>query len=192
MLIAFDFKELNEQKDVLLKRGEFIPPTGSGPIYICTRNNDLEEIIQSTPEPRKADLVFLQNGMLGPYLESKGLSGNTQALVYFAVAKKGDKPIDGKTDVNPEGLTAATGKWAADFHDRLSKGALACKVLEKDIWNISMVMNNAITFPSNFNIIHIVRETYLDLRLHGGGGEAQVQCRGSGVRAQGRGLQRHQ
>ncbi len=29
-----------------------------------------------------------------------------QVLVYFAVAKLGDAPIDGKTDVNPEGLTA--------------------------------------------------------------------------------------
>jgi hypothetical protein len=29
-----------------------------------------------------------------------------QVLVYFAVAKLGDKPTDGKTDVNPEGLTA--------------------------------------------------------------------------------------
>lgn len=29
-----------------------------------------------------------------------------QVLVYFAVAKKGEAPIDGKTDVNPEGLTA--------------------------------------------------------------------------------------
>lgn len=26
--------------------------------------------------------------------------------MYFAVAKLGDKPTDGKTDVNPEGLTA--------------------------------------------------------------------------------------
>lgn len=29
-----------------------------------------------------------------------------QVLVYFAVAKLGEKPIDGQTDVNPEGLTA--------------------------------------------------------------------------------------
>ncbi len=35
-----------------------------------------------------------------------------QVLVYMAVAKKGDKPTDGITDRNPEGLTAATGKWA--------------------------------------------------------------------------------
>jgi hypothetical protein len=32
-----------------------------------------------------------------------------QVLVYFAVAKMGDKPTDGKTDVNPEGLTAGGG-----------------------------------------------------------------------------------
>lgn len=30
----------------------------------------------------------------------------SQVLVYFAVAKKGDAPGDGKTNVNPEGLTA--------------------------------------------------------------------------------------
>lgn len=55
-----------------------------------------------------ADLVFLQNGMLQPWLDSKGLSDSTQVLVYFAVAKQGDAPTDGKTDVNPEGLTAGT------------------------------------------------------------------------------------
>lgn len=31
--------------------------------------------------------------------------------MYFAVAKKGDKPTDGKTDVNPEGLTAGALPW---------------------------------------------------------------------------------
>jgi uncharacterized membrane protein YjfL (UPF0719 family) len=34
-----------------------------------------------------------------------------QVLVYFAVAKLGDKPTDGKTDVNPEGLTAGMLWW---------------------------------------------------------------------------------
>lgn len=53
-----------------------------------------------------------------------------QVLVYFAVAKQGDKPIDGKTDVNPEGLTAATGKHAAAVADRLQSGGLSCKVRE--------------------------------------------------------------
>lgn len=51
-----------------------------------------------------------------------------QVLVYFAVAKKGDLPMDGKTEVNPEGLTAATGKYAQDFADRLATQDLSCKV----------------------------------------------------------------
>ena len=49
--------------------------------------------------------------------------------MYFAVAKKGDPPTDGKTDVNPEGLTAAFGKHAQAVADRLAIGGLSCKVL---------------------------------------------------------------
>lgn len=49
----------------------------SGPIYICTRNDDLDAIIDKVPDNRKEDLVFLQNGMLSPYLKSKGLLLNT-------------------------------------------------------------------------------------------------------------------
>jgi len=137
--IVIILQELNDKKDILLKRNEKISADGKGPIYICTRNNDLEEIIESTPSSRREDLVFLQNGMLDPYLKSKGLSDNTQALIYFAVAKKGDQPIDGKTDINPEGLTAVTGRWASDFSERLQKGDLACKVLNKNDWYVSMV-----------------------------------------------------
>ena len=93
----------NGEKDVYLnKRGMDIPDT-TGPIYVCTRNNDLDEIVDKTPKNKLNDLVFLQNGMLESYLNNKGLGDNTQALVYFAVAKKGDKPIDGKTELNPEG-----------------------------------------------------------------------------------------
>lgn len=93
----------NGEKDVYLnKRGMDIPET-TGPIYVCTRNNDLDEIIEKTPKKNLDDLVFLQNGMLESYLDGKDLGDNTQALVYFAVAKKGDAPIDGKTELNPEG-----------------------------------------------------------------------------------------
>ena len=51
-----------------------------------------------------------------------------QVLVYFAVAKKGDLPTDGKTEVNPEGLTAAFGMHAQVFADRLAEQNLSCKV----------------------------------------------------------------
>ena len=64
-------------------------------------------------------MCFLQNGMLGPFLEAQGLPDATQILMYVAVAKKGEAPTDGITDANPEGLTTATGKWANAFQARL-------------------------------------------------------------------------
>lgn len=71
--------EANDKKDKLLsKREEAIPDEGTGPIYLATRNNDLDDIIAKTPENRKGDLVFLQNGILTEYLKKKGLSDNTQ------------------------------------------------------------------------------------------------------------------
>ena len=62
------------------------------------RNDDLQAVLDATPRERWGDLVFIQNGMLEPWLASKGLEGNTQALVYFAVAKMGEKPTDGAGD----------------------------------------------------------------------------------------------
>ena len=88
--------------------------------------------------------VFMQNGMLGNFLDANGLSANTQVLLYLAVAKLGEPPIDGITEFNPEGLTAATGKWADAFASRLDKGGLKCRaldgvdytaaMLEKHVW----------------------------------------------------------
>jgi ketopantoate reductase len=129
----------NGKQDLLLSsRDDAIPEDSVGPIYICTRNDDLEAIIQKTPSHRKEDLVFIQNGMLGPYLESKGLYDNTQALIYFAISKKGEEVIDGKTSLNPDGLTAVTGKWAKDLAARLNKDNLACHVYDKETWTIAM------------------------------------------------------
>ena len=51
-----------------------------------------------------------------------------QVLVYFAVAKMGDTPSGGNTELNPEGLTAATGKHAQAVADLFAKGDLSCKV----------------------------------------------------------------
>lgn len=54
---------------------------------------------------------------------------DSQALIYFAVSKKGEAPIDGITDENPEGLTSTSGKWAEEFKARLAGGGLTCHVL---------------------------------------------------------------
>lgn len=74
------------------------------------------------------DLVFFQNGMLEPWFQSKGLGDADQVLAYFAVSKLGEAPVDGITDTDPEGLTAAFGKWASAVAARLHSGGLSCKV----------------------------------------------------------------
>lgn len=124
----------------ILKRGDPFPAEPkTGPIYVCTRNDALDGVVEMTPPERRADLVFMQNGMLGTFLESKQLSDNTQVLLYLAVSKMGEKPIDGITDLNPEGLTAATGKWAGAFADRLKKSGLTCRALEGDEYKKAML-----------------------------------------------------
>jgi hypothetical protein len=132
--------ESNDRNDVLFaNRNEAFNIIESCPIYICTRNNDLDEIINKTPLERREDLIFLQNGYLKNYLSSQGLESNTQALIYYAVSKKGEKPIDGITDLNPEGLTAVTGKWAEDFSERMKNAGLACHIYDKRRWEVAMV-----------------------------------------------------
>ncbi|KAL5699874.1 hypothetical protein ACHQM5_030709 [Ranunculus cassubicifolius] len=125
--------------DYMVKRGQSVPSDFPGPILVCTRNDDLDAVFQSTPPSRWNDLVFFQNGMLEPYLQSKGLDNGDQVLAYFAVSKLGEAPIDGKTDTNPQGLTAAYGKWATAVATRLESGGLSCKVLEKEAFQKQML-----------------------------------------------------
>jgi hypothetical protein len=44
----------------IVRRGEKIPAGTTGPIFICTRNDVLEGIIEDCPPERREDLVFLQ------------------------------------------------------------------------------------------------------------------------------------
>jgi hypothetical protein len=70
--------DMGNGDDVLVKRGDAIPMTPPGPIFVCTRNDALDAIIDACPQERKGDLVFLQNGMLQPFLDARGLGDNTQ------------------------------------------------------------------------------------------------------------------
>ncbi|XP_075505146.1 uncharacterized protein LOC142542410 isoform X1 [Primulina tabacum] len=132
-------QDLGSGEDVLVKRGESVPVDFKGPILVCTRNDDLEAVLDSTPKSRWSDLVFFQNGMLEPWFESKGLGNADQVLAYFAVSKLGEPPVDGITDTNPEGLTAVYGKWASAVAGRLRARGLTCKVLEKDAFQKQML-----------------------------------------------------
>lgn len=115
-----------------------IDAEGEGPIFIATRNDVLESIVEGCPSSRRGDLVFLQNGYLDDFLASKGLLFNTQALLYLSVASMGADPVDGITSINPEGLTAATGIHAQAFADRLASTGLKCNVVSLEEYRPAM------------------------------------------------------
>lgn len=127
-----------ESSSLVLGRGDAIPSDGTGPIILCTRNDALEGIIDSCPENRRKDLVFVQNGYLDDFLREKGLLDNTQALLYVSVTAKGAEPIDGVTAVNPEGLTAVTGLHSSTFAKRLNDLGLKCRVLTPEEYRPAM------------------------------------------------------
>lgn len=73
-----------------------------------------------------------------------------QALIYFAVSKKGEPPIDGVTDANPEGLTSTCGKWAGEFKQRLAKGGLACHELPEDRYVTVTIVHTSVLCVARF------------------------------------------
>ena len=127
-----------EGDTVILGREDAIDANGSGPILIATRNDSLDGIVEECPENRRKDLVFLQNGYLDNFLQSKGLMDNTQVLLYLSVAAKGVDAVDGVTSVNPEGLTAATGEHAQAFSDLLASLNLKCNVVDAAAYRPAM------------------------------------------------------
>jgi hypothetical protein len=123
---------------VVLGRDDKIDPDGEGPILIATRNDVLDGIVEACPENRRKDLVFMQNGYLDKFLESKGMLDNTQVLLYLSVTAKGVDPVDGVTTVNPEGLTTATGIHAQAFADRLAAMGLKCNIVAPEVYRPAM------------------------------------------------------
>lgn len=126
-------------ESLLLGRGDAIPEDNEGtPILVATRNDSLEGIVESCPENRKKDLVFMQNGYLDDFLASKGLLDNTQVLLFVSVTAKGAEPIDGITTVNPEGLTTVTGIHSEAFQNRLAALNLKCNAVSPEDYRPAM------------------------------------------------------
>ena len=110
----------------------------TGPIVVCTRNDDLESVLEWIPFERRRDLVFVQNGMLQTWFAGKSLESVTQALLYIAVSKIGDEPVDGLRSV-------VTGPESESFVWLMQELGLQCaaipksqfllEMLEKLLWN---------------------------------------------------------
>ncbi len=110
----------------------------SGPILVCTRNDDLDGVWASVPPSRRGDLVFVQNGMVRPWLARHELQGAGRGLIFAAVARVGD-------DFRPGGESAFAGPHAAavvEFCRAIDLPAIALDPtqfatleLEKLVWN---------------------------------------------------------
>lgn len=51
-------QDMGSGDDVLVKRGEPVPPDFSGPILVCTRNDDLDAVLDSTPKSRWSGMIY--------------------------------------------------------------------------------------------------------------------------------------
>ena len=80
-------------------------PGPAMPILVCTRNHHLDAVVERVHPSRHPDLVFVQNGMVQPELQRRGLGDCTQGVLWVAVPKKGDPPV-------PGGASAFCGPWA--------------------------------------------------------------------------------
>jgi len=127
-------------EELLIKRGDPIPELQAGgqlvrmPIYVCVGCEDLEAVVAQTPEARREDLIFMQEGQLEPFRQRMGLYETTQVSAWFRTMRKGGKPVDGVTSECPEGLTSVAGKWSGAVQMRLGTGGLTCSTVnERDV-----------------------------------------------------------
>lgn len=108
------------------------------PILVAVRNDDLDDVLARVPIHRRTDLVFIQNGMLRPWLRAVGLPLATRGLFYFAVPSRG-------APIQPGGASPFFGAHAPEMVGWLADLGLAAHVvewarfcsreLEKLIWN---------------------------------------------------------
>lgn len=94
------------------------------PILVCTRNDHLDAVLADVHPSRHADLVFVQNGMLQPYLAERGLSGCTQGVLWVAVPRRGDPPV-------PGGTSAFHGPWAKPIAELLDSHGVDAAAVDR-------------------------------------------------------------
>lgn len=125
-------------------------PAGA-PIVVATGADDLGDVLARTPAHRRPDLVFVQNGMIDPWLAERGLQANGRALLYFAVPRRG-------AAIEPGGTTVLTGRhadalaaWFAAMDlpaAVVPRGEFTAAALEKLIWNAAFgLLSERFTCP---------------------------------------------
>lgn len=106
-----------------------------GPIIAAVHNSNLDEILEHIPSHRWNDLVFVQGGMILPWLEEKGISDFTLALLYLSafVDTNGEPQV-----IDGGGKTVITGKYV-NLHLYSFLFAKLTDQLKKNLGNFQMV-----------------------------------------------------
>ncbi len=108
------------------------------PVAVCVRNDDLSAVLQRVPRLRLPDLVFLQNGMLRPWLQEHGLAGASRGLLFFAVAQRGGPAVPGGVSPMVGHHAQAMAAWLQQIDlpaAAVSPKEFAAVEVEKLLWN---------------------------------------------------------
>jgi hypothetical protein len=109
------------------------------PVIVATRNDDLAGVVERVPAHRTSDLVFVQNGMLTPWLRSRGLDGCTRGLLFFAAASVGERAQPGPQPSPFSGPHAAlVVGWLSAVEIpavAVDPASFAAFAIEKLVWN---------------------------------------------------------
>ncbi|CAM6116751.1 unnamed protein product [Calypogeia fissa] len=122
------FLQMAGPRAMLVRRGERVTE-GEGPVIVATHCSHLDDVLQHTPRSRWADLVFLQNGMLQPWLATRNLHHNTQGLLYMSAAEDTSLP-GGRVKVVSGGRDSLVwGRWASVVVSLMHKAGLPSSVV---------------------------------------------------------------
>jgi ketopantoate reductase len=112
-------------------------PAGE-PVVLTVRNDDLDAVRERIPQHRRADLVFVQNGMIRDWLAKHQLQDATRGLLFFAVPSRGAPIETGPANPFWGPHAAALVEWFGQLGlpaEALDTRAFAIAELEKLLWN---------------------------------------------------------
>lgn len=113
----------------------------SVPIFVAVRNDDLDGVLEKIAPEHHPRLVFTQNGMLRPWLESKGLASASRGLLFFAVATREAPLVPGSDSLFMGSMAEEVVSWLEALEvpaKSVAQEAFAEVELEKLLWNCTM------------------------------------------------------
>ncbi|KAI5083554.1 hypothetical protein GOP47_0003297 [Adiantum capillus-veneris] len=137
------FAQMAGPRTRLVRRGQAVTTeeteNNAYPIIVATHCSDLDAVLAKTCKTRWKDLVFVQNGMLQPWLKQHYLQDNTQVLLFMSASPENPSEPKGHMHVRGGRDSCAWGRWADTICHIMQKGGLQCSVVSQDMFLEVMV-----------------------------------------------------